>query len=117
MFVPTDYEQRVNDAVFPGLQGGPHNNNIAGIAVGLHEALQPEFPQYIHRVVDNSKHLAAKLQELGYTVSCFKYGWVLVFLQTLNYRVPDNDWWDRYSPLSHGLSTAENGWSSSLLSA
>ncbi|KAM7536810.1 hypothetical protein Aperf_G00000081286 [Anoplocephala perfoliata] len=69
VYVPTDYEQRINDAVFPGLQGGPHNNNIAGIAVGLHEALQPEFSQYIHRVVDNSKHLAARLQELGYTIT------------------------------------------------
>lgn len=69
IYVATDFEQRINDAVFPGLQGGPHNNNIAGIAVGLHEALQPEFGQYIHRVVENSKYLASRLQDLGYTVS------------------------------------------------
>ncbi|KAL5104732.1 Serine hydroxymethyltransferase [Taenia crassiceps] len=48
MYVATDFEQRINDAVFPGIQGGPHNNNIAGIAVGLHEALQPEFGSWIH---------------------------------------------------------------------
>ena len=67
----TDYEQRINEAVFPGLQGGPHNNNIAGIAVGLHEALQPEFAHYIHRVVENSKYLASTLERFGYTVSNF----------------------------------------------
>lgn len=71
VYVPTDFKQRIDDAVFPGLQGGPHNNNIAAIAVGLNEALQPAFSEYIHRVVENSKHLADKLQELGYTVSCF----------------------------------------------
>ncbi|VDD74126.1 unnamed protein product [Mesocestoides corti] len=69
VYVSTEYEQRINEAVFPGLQGGPHNNNIAGIAVGLHEALQPEFTEYIHKVVANSKHLATKLQEMGYTIT------------------------------------------------
>ncbi|VDM32711.1 unnamed protein product [Hydatigera taeniaeformis] len=69
IYMETDFERRINDAVFPGVQGGPHNNNIAGIAVGLHEALQPEFNQYIHRVVENSKYLAALLQGLGYTIT------------------------------------------------
>ncbi|VDM03175.1 unnamed protein product [Schistocephalus solidus] len=50
-FVPTDYEQRINEAVFPGLQGGPHNNNIAAIAVGLHEAAQPAFAEYQRQIV------------------------------------------------------------------
>ncbi|VUZ44014.1 unnamed protein product [Hymenolepis diminuta] len=69
VYVSTDFKQRIDDAVFPGLQGGPHNNNIAAIAVGLYEALQPAFSEYIHRVVENSKHLAYKLQELGYTIT------------------------------------------------
>ncbi|VDN97437.1 unnamed protein product [Rodentolepis nana] len=69
VYLPTDFKQRIDDAVFPGLQGGPHNNNIAAIAVGLHEALQPTFSDYIHRVVMNSKRLACKLQEFGYTIT------------------------------------------------
>ncbi|BHF57482.1 Serine hydroxymethyltransferase, cytosolic [Sparganum proliferum] len=67
-FVATDYEQRINEAVFPGLQGGPHNNNIAAIAVGLHEAAQPAFADYQRQVLANSRRLAAKLQEYGYQI-------------------------------------------------
>nr|CDS29190.1 Maternal Effect Lethal family member (mel 32) [Hymenolepis microstoma] len=69
VYVQTDFKQRIDDAVFPGLQGGPHNNSIAAIAVGLQEALQPTFSDYIHKVVMNSKRLANKLQGFGYTIT------------------------------------------------
>ncbi len=58
--------KKINKAVLPGLQGGPHNHNIAGIAVGLHEALQPEFKEYARKVVENAKVLASALQDLGF---------------------------------------------------
>ena len=39
-------ERPINDAVFPGLQGGPHNHAIAGVAVALHQAKSPKFLEY-----------------------------------------------------------------------
>jgi glycine hydroxymethyltransferase len=55
-------------AVFPGLQGGPHNHTTAGIAVALHEAAQPEFADYARQIVANAKALAAALLEHGFTL-------------------------------------------------
>ncbi len=56
----------IDKAVFPGLQGGPHNHTTAGIAVALHEAAQPSFRQYAHQVVANAKALAGALIERGF---------------------------------------------------
>ncbi|RWS29926.1 glycine/serine hydroxymethyltransferase-like protein [Leptotrombidium deliense] len=62
-----DYEEKIKQAVFPGLQGGPHNNAIAGIATAMKQVVTKEFVAYQKQVVANAKHLACKLQELGYT--------------------------------------------------
>ncbi|OQV14606.1 Serine hydroxymethyltransferase, cytosolic [Hypsibius exemplaris] len=64
-----DYEKPINEAVFPGLQGGPHNNTIAGIAVALKLAKTPEFTEYQTQVVKNAKSLAKALQARGYKLS------------------------------------------------
>ncbi|KAF6097003.1 serine hydroxymethyltransferase 1 [Phyllostomus discolor] len=61
-------ESLINSAVFPGLQGGPHNHAIAGVAVALKQALTPEFRLYQHQVVANCRVLAETLMELGYKV-------------------------------------------------
>ncbi len=58
----------VDRAVFPGLQGGPHNHTTAGIAVALHEAAQPSFRSYAHQVVANARALADALAVRGYTL-------------------------------------------------
>jgi glycine hydroxymethyltransferase len=55
-------------AVFPGLQGGPHNNTTAGIAVALHEASTPDFRIYARNVVDNAQVLAEALVERGFSL-------------------------------------------------
>ncbi len=55
----------VDRAVFPGLQGGPMMHVIAGKAIAFHEAMQPAFVQYAHRVVENAKTLAEALQSAG----------------------------------------------------
>ncbi len=55
----------IDKAVFPGLQGGPHMNNIAGIAVALGEALEPEFETYAKQVIVNAKTLADALMQRG----------------------------------------------------
>ncbi|HEY8471244.1 MAG TPA: serine hydroxymethyltransferase [Natronosporangium sp.] len=60
------HAKAIDRAVFPGLQGGPHNHTTAAIAVALHEAAQPEFRTYAHQVVANAKALAAALLERGF---------------------------------------------------
>jgi glycine hydroxymethyltransferase len=62
------YAQAIDKAVFPGVQGGPHNHITAAIAVALKEASQPEFKEYIKQVILNAKTLAKVLQEKGYKI-------------------------------------------------
>jgi glycine hydroxymethyltransferase len=59
---------KIDRAVFPGLQGGPHNNQIAAVAVALREAKSPEYHQYIAQVLQNAKRLAENLRDMGYTI-------------------------------------------------
>jgi glycine hydroxymethyltransferase len=59
--VAYDLEKRINSAVFPGLQGGPHMHQIAGIAVALKEAATPEFREYQRSIVANMRALAEYL--------------------------------------------------------
>uniref|UniRef100_A0A8B9KUK9 Serine hydroxymethyltransferase n=1 Tax=Astyanax mexicanus TaxID=7994 RepID=A0A8B9KUK9_ASTMX len=61
-------ESLINQAVFPGLQGGPHNHAIAGVAVALKQAMTPEFKAYQLQVLANCKALAAALVEKGYKI-------------------------------------------------
>ncbi|XP_074317325.1 serine hydroxymethyltransferase 3, chloroplastic [Silene latifolia] len=61
-----DLESAINNAVFPGLQGGPHNHTIGGLAVCLKHAQSPEFKAYQNNVVSNCRALASRLVELGY---------------------------------------------------
>lgn len=61
-----DFEEKINQAVFPGLQGGPHNNTIAAIATSLKQASSQAFVDYQTRVVRNAQRLALKLQDKGY---------------------------------------------------
>jgi glycine hydroxymethyltransferase len=60
--------EQIDRAVFPGLQGGPHNHTTAGISVALKEAATPEFKQYAANVVRNAKALADELLALGFTL-------------------------------------------------
>ncbi len=57
--------QRIDSAVFPGLQGGPHQHTIAAKAIAFEEALRPEFKVYAQQVVNNAQVLAATLMEEG----------------------------------------------------
>jgi len=63
-----ELEKKINDAVFPGLQGGPHNHAIAAVGVCLKQALEPEFKQYQEQVLRNSKSMCKALIARGYTI-------------------------------------------------
>jgi len=63
-----EFAERIDKAVFPGLQGGPHNHTTAAIAVALKEASTEEFKEYSKQVVTNAKVLADSLSKLGYKI-------------------------------------------------
>jgi glycine hydroxymethyltransferase len=63
-----DYAKEIDRAVFPGLQGGPHNHTTAGIAVAAKEAATPEFKAYARNVVENAKTLAEGLLSRGFSL-------------------------------------------------
>jgi glycine hydroxymethyltransferase len=64
-----EHASAIDKAVFPGLQGGPHNHTTAAIAVALREAAGEDFRRYAHQVVANAKALAAALVERGFDLS------------------------------------------------
>jgi glycine hydroxymethyltransferase len=64
----SEHAAAIDKAVFPGLQGGPHNHTTAAKAVALREAQQPQFSAYAHRVVDNARKLGERMQQRGYTL-------------------------------------------------
>jgi glycine hydroxymethyltransferase len=61
-----EHAKALDRAVFPGLQGGPHNHTTAALAVALAEAATDEFKQYAHQIVTNSRALAAAMMERGF---------------------------------------------------
>jgi glycine hydroxymethyltransferase len=63
-----EYAQAIDRAVFPGLQGGPHDQNTAALAVALKEAALPSFKEYARRVVTNAGVLAEALMARGFDV-------------------------------------------------
>ena len=66
IFFKKEFETLINDSVFPGLQGGPHQNVIAAIATQLGEVQKPEFKEYIIQVKKNIKILGDELIKYGY---------------------------------------------------
>ena len=63
-----EYGEVIDKAVFPGLQGGPHNHITAGIAVALKEAKSKEFEEYSKQILLNAKALSSSLIKKGYTI-------------------------------------------------
>ena len=63
-----DLEKKINEAVFPGLQGGPHNHQIASVGVALMQAARPEFKTYQQQVLRNAQVLAKEFLERKYTL-------------------------------------------------
>ena len=60
-----EHRKTIDKSVFPGLQGGPHMNAVAGVAITLGKALEPEYKQYCTQVLTNAQMLAQTLMENG----------------------------------------------------
>jgi glycine hydroxymethyltransferase len=82
------YAKDIDRAVFPGLQGGPHEHIIAAKAVAFGEALKPEFQDYAKQIITNAKHLAEKLTELGFTLVSGGTDTHLILVDLTNKGVP-----------------------------
>jgi glycine hydroxymethyltransferase len=64
------FAKDIDKSVFPGFQGGPHENNIAAKAIAFKEALEPEFKEYAKQIKTNAKVLEAEFNAMGYKL-CF----------------------------------------------
>ncbi len=69
IFCKPELAKKVDGAVFPGSQGGPLEHVVAGKAIAAEEACTPEYKEYIHQVVRNSKAMCDKFIELGYDIT------------------------------------------------
>lgn len=63
-----EFDKKIDKAIIPGLQGGPHENNIAGVAIALKEAMSPAYKKYAKQVVKNAQTLGRELQKLGWRI-------------------------------------------------
>lgn len=68
IFARKELIEKIDKAVFPGLQGGPHMHTIAGIGIALGEAMKPAFKTYAKQVIKNARILAEQLKERGYDI-------------------------------------------------
>ncbi|OGF69950.1 serine hydroxymethyltransferase [Candidatus Giovannonibacteria bacterium RIFCSPLOWO2_02_FULL_45_14] len=62
------FDKKIDKAIIPGLQGGPHENAIAGVAVCLKEAMSPSFKKYAKQIIKNAKILAGELKKRGWRI-------------------------------------------------
>jgi len=83
-----EHADKVDRAIFPGLQGGPHMHTLTAIAVALAEADTPEFAIYAKQIVKNSKALAAKLLENGFNLVTGGTDNHLILIDLRNKKVP-----------------------------
>jgi glycine hydroxymethyltransferase len=82
------FAKAIDRAVFPGLQGGPHEHAIAAKAVAFGEDLKPEFQEYAKQVIANAKHLAEKLIEHGFELVSGGTDTHLILVDLTNKDVP-----------------------------
>ena len=68
IFSQKELSKQIDKTVFPGLQGGPHEHQIAAVATTFYEAMQPGFKKYAHQIVKNAQALADELEKLGWRI-------------------------------------------------
>ncbi|MFC1729812.1 serine hydroxymethyltransferase [candidate division KSB1 bacterium] len=85
------FAKDIDRAVFPGLQGGPHEHIIAGKAVAFQEALQPEFKEYAMQVKKNAHHLAEELKKRDFKLISDGTDTHLILVDLTNKGVPGKE--------------------------
>jgi glycine hydroxymethyltransferase len=83
-----EHQKAIDRAVFPGLQGGPHNHTTAALAVALEEARQPSFKEYAAQIVANARALAEALMERGFALVSGGTDNHLLLIDLTNKQVP-----------------------------
>ena len=86
-----EYAQAVDKAIFPGMQGGPHDHMTAAKAVAFEEALQPEFKEYAKQVVKNAQVLAEELINYGFEIVSGGTENHLMLINTMSKGCPGKD--------------------------
>ncbi|MFA6917963.1 MAG: serine hydroxymethyltransferase [Candidatus Gracilibacteria bacterium] len=82
------HAKAIDRAVFPGMQGGPHEHTIAGKAVAFAEALKPEFKEYAKQIRKNARHLAEELKKRGFKLVSDGTDTHLILVDLTNKGVP-----------------------------
>ncbi len=85
------FAKAIDRAVFPGLQGGPHEHTIAGKAIAFKEALSPDFKQYAIQVIANAKHLASELKRYNFKLVSDGTDTHLILIDLTNKNVSGKD--------------------------
>ncbi len=85
------YAKAIDKAVFPGLQGGPHEHTIAGKAIAFKEALQPEFKEYAKQVKANAAYLANAMMKRGFKLISDGTDTHLILADLTNKNVPGKE--------------------------
>ncbi|PJE64750.1 MAG: serine hydroxymethyltransferase [Candidatus Ryanbacteria bacterium CG10_big_fil_rev_8_21_14_0_10_43_42] len=88
IFSRREYAKKIDKAVFPGLQGGPHENQIAAVAVALHEVMRLSFQTYARHIVANAKVLAGELKKRGWRIVSGGTDNHLLLVDTMSRGVP-----------------------------
>ncbi|MSR76031.1 MAG: serine hydroxymethyltransferase [Candidatus Ryanbacteria bacterium] len=68
IFSKKEFSEKIDKVVFPGLQGGPHANQIAAVAVALQEAQSPAFKKYAKQIIKNARALSGELSHYGWRI-------------------------------------------------
>ena len=85
------FAKAIDRAVFPGLQGGPHEHIITAKAIAFGEALKPEFKEYAQQIIKNAKALATRLKEHGFELVAGGTDTHLILVDLSNKEVPGKD--------------------------
>ncbi|MBI5152819.1 serine hydroxymethyltransferase [Candidatus Peregrinibacteria bacterium] len=85
------YAKDIDRAVFPGLQGGPHEHQIAAKAVCFKEALEPGFKEYAEQIIKNAKALAEELKKYGFTLISGGTETHLILIDLTNKNIPGKE--------------------------
>ncbi len=87
--------KKIDRAVFPGMQGGPHINQIAAVAVALKEAAEPSFRKYAKQVIKNAQALSTELTKRGWRIVSGGTDSHLILVDTISGGISGKDASDR----------------------